>query len=121
MLEVDERPVEAGPADELGRDQGSEVDEGADRGLTRQHAPAQVAPRRQGLGIEVGHGPMMPDPDQPLRPRASTAQCSTRPSGWTAANVDTRSTTGQMWFGTTATTDPSAGGAPPPASDTTPW
>ncbi len=121
VLEVEQRPVEPGPSDQLGGGQGSEVDEGTDRGLAGEHPAAQVAARRQGLGIQVGHRSMMPDRDQPLRPRASTAQCSTRPSGWTAANVETRSITGQMWFGTTATTDPSAGDAPPPASDTTPW
>ena len=105
VLEVDQRPVEPDPRDELGGDDGPEVDEGADRRLAGEHPTAEVGARREpaagagGAGRRVGHGAMMPDRRQPLRPRASTGQRSTRPSGWTAANVETRSTTGQTWFG----------------------
>ena len=46
-------------------------------GSPGQHAAAQVGARREGRDgggglIGVGHGPMMPDRGQPLRPRAST-------------------------------------------------
>ena len=114
MLEVDDRPVVARPWRSAPR-----------RPVRRAPRTRRWSARRRGRdgggrrgagrtgcavgGSRLGHAPIMPTAGSAAPTRASTAQWSARPSVPTATNDDTRSTTGQMWLGTTATTSPIAG------------
>src|SRR3989442_1157843 len=101
-----------------------------DHGLEGRDAgrDALAVDRQDGIGVAGAHGldhgpwPGVTGPrHQPLRPRASTGHSAVEPSWSTAITLSTRSTTGQTWFGITATTAPSSGRAASAGTATMPW
>ena len=82
VLEVDDQPVVARPRDQLRGGRRAEVDERADRPLPGEHAPAQVAARREGRGgwqAAGRHRPMMQDAARSRLSRSGRGR--RRPSG----------------------------------------